>query len=283
MSSHRLSRSSRALVIMGVLVCILLLGVADYLTGSELAFSVFYLFPVGLAAWYVGRNTGVATSVLGALSWYLADTLARPEPYSLPFIPAWNTGVRLVTFLSVTTLITVLHETLERESSHARTDPVTGAANARAFYEAAEVEISKLKRYGRPFTLLYLDVDNLKQVNDANGHAAGDRVLTASVSTLRRSVRAGDTVARLGGDEFAVLLAEADAAAAKVASQRLQSALRQTVGKQQHVTYSMGVVTVLAAPRCVDDLIERADNLMYEAKRDGKDATRLAVYEGTAQ
>jgi diguanylate cyclase (GGDEF)-like protein len=282
MPSDRLSRASRALVVAGVLVAILLLGVADYLTGSELAFSVFYLFPVGIAAWYVGRNTGAVMSLLSALSWYLADTLARTEAYSRAFIPAWNTGVRLVTFLSMTTLLAILHEMLERESSHARTDPVTGAANARAFYEAAEVEISKLKRYGRPFTMLYLDVDDLKRINDANGHAAGDRALAASVSTLRRSVRAGDTVARLGGDEFAVLLAEADQAVANIASQRLQSALRQNVGKQEHVTYSIGVITCLAAPRSVDELVERADTLMYEAKRDGKDATRLGVYEGAA-
>jgi diguanylate cyclase (GGDEF)-like protein len=282
MAGHAHSRANKAFVVSGVLVAILLFGVADYLTGSELAFSVFYLFPVGIAAWYVGRNTGVAMSFLSALSWYLADTLARTEPYSQAFIPAWNTGVRLITFLSVTILLAILHETLERELSHARTDPVTGAANARAFYEAAEVEISKLKRYGRPFTMLYLDVDDLKQINDANGHAAGDRALAASVSTLRRSVRTGDIVARLGGDEFAVLLAEADQAAAIVASQRLQSALRQSVGKQQHATYSIGVITCLAAPRSVDELIELADNLMYEAKRGGKDATRLAVYEGAA-
>ena len=190
--------------------------------------------------------------------------------------------MRLITFLSVVTLLAILHETLERESSHARTDPITGAANARAFYEAAEVEISKLKRYGRPFTVLYLDVDDLKRINDVNGHAAGDRALAASVSTLRRSVRAGDTVARLGGDEFAVLLAEADPAAAIIASQRVQSALRQNVGNQQPVTYSIGVLTCIAAPVSVDTLIDLADNLMYEAKRDGKDATRLAVFEGAA-
>jgi len=281
MPTHRLSRASRALVVAGVLIAILLLGVADYLTGSELAFSVFYLFPVGIAAWYVGRTTGVAMSLLSALSWYLADTLARTAPYSSAFIPAWNTAVRLITFLSVTTLLVVLRETLERESGHARTDPVTGAANARAFYEAAEIEISKLRRYGRPFTMLYLDIDDLKQINDANGHAAGDQVLAQSVLTLRRSVRTGDTVARLGGDEFAVLLAEADAAAASVAAQRLHSALRQNVGKPQPVTCSMGGITCLAAPGSVDELIELADNLMYEAKRHGKDATGLAVYEGS--
>jgi diguanylate cyclase (GGDEF)-like protein len=282
MPSGHLSRSSKALMILALVVCILLLGVADYLTGSDLAFSVFYLFPVGLAAWYASRSAGVAMSVLSALSWYMADTLARPEPYPHPFIPAWNTGVRLVTFLAVTALVAVLHAALEREAVYARIDPVTGAANARAFYEAAEVEISILKRYGRPFSLLYLDVDNLKQVNDANGHAAGDRVLSASVSTLSRTVRAGDTVARLGGDEFAVLMAEADPSMAKVASERLQSALRQNVGKDQRVTYSIGVITCMVPPHSVDELIERADSLMYEAKRGGKDSMRLAVYEGAA-
>jgi diguanylate cyclase (GGDEF)-like protein len=276
---QHLSRPSKALLFSGLVICIVLLGVADYLTGSELAFSVFYLFPVGLATWYVGREAGVVASVLSASSWYLADALARGEPYSYPFIPAWNTGVRLVTFFALTMLLAVLREALERESLHARVDPLTGAANARAFYEAAEVEISKLRRYGRPFTLLYMDVDNLKRVNDDHGHAAGDRALSASVSTLKRCLRAGDTVARLGGDEFAVLLAEASADAARVVSERLQSALRQGPGKQEGITYSMGALTCLAPPPSVDVLIARADNLMYEAKRNGKNAIRLALYD----
>jgi diguanylate cyclase (GGDEF)-like protein len=282
MTMRHLSRPSKAWLFSGLVIFIGLLGVADYLTGSELAFSVFYLFPVGLATWYVGREAGVVTSVLSASSWYLADTLAKGEPYSQPFIPAWNTGVRLVTFFAVTILLAALREALERESLHARIDPLTGAANARAFYEAAEVEISRLSRYGRPFTLLYLDVDNLKWVNDAHGHAAGDRALSASVSTLKRCLRAGDTVARLGGDEFAVLVAEANADAARVVSERLQSALRQGPGQQQRVTYSMGVITCTALPPSVDDLIARADNLMYEAKRNGKDAIRLALYDSAA-
>ena len=282
MTIPHLSRSSKTMAVLALVVCVLAVGIADYLTGSELTFSIFYLFPVGLAAWYVNRSAGVAVSVLSALSWYLADTLARTTPYSSPFVPAWNTGVRLLTFLTVATLLTILKDALERESVHARVDPVTGAANARAFYEAAETQISNLKRYGRPFTILYLDVDNLKQVNDLHGHAAGDKVLSATASTLKRVVRSGDMVARIGGDEFVVLLSQASAEAGRTASERLQSALRLSVGRQMHVTYSLGVLTCLAPPRSVDALTQQGDNLMYEAKRAGKDTSRLAVFGGPA-
>jgi diguanylate cyclase (GGDEF)-like protein len=188
----------------------------------------------------------------------------------------------LIVFFAVTTMLVALRDALERESQHARVDPLTEAANARAFYEAAETEISRLRRYARPFSVLYLDADNLKQVNDSRGHSAGDKALKATVSILKRTLRAGDTVARLGGDEFAVLLAEADAHAAEVVANRLQNALRQGLGRQFQFTYSIGVLTCLAAPPSVDDLVEWADNLMYAAKRAGKDTIRQRVYEGSA-
>lgn len=277
-----LSRRSRAALTVILMASVLLLGAIDYLTGSELAFSLFYLFPVGLAAWYVNWNTGVLTSLVAALLWYLADNLARTEPYSQAYIPAWNAGTRLIVFFAVTTMLVALRDALERESQHARVDPLTEAANARAFYEAAEIEISRLRRYARPFSVLYLDADNLKQVNDSRGHSAGDKALKATVSILKRTLRAGDTVARLGGDEFAVLLAEADAHAAEVVANRLQNALRQGLGRQFQFTYSIGVLTCLAAPPSVDDLVEWADNLMYAAKRAGKDTIRQRVYEGSA-
>ena len=282
MQVPHLSLRSKVAVFMLSLLCVLLLGAADYLTGTELAFSVFYLFPVGLATWYVNWKVGVFTSVVSAFVWYLADALARAAPYSEPLIPAWNAGTRVLTFLAVTVLLTALRQALERESLHARADYLTGAANSRAFYEAAEAVISRLRRYGRPFSVLYLDADNLKQVNDARGHSAGDKVLQATVASLKRTLRTGDTVARLGGDEFIVLLAEADRHAAQVVSNRVQVTLRQSVGRQYEVTYSMGVLTCLSAPQSVDELIERVDNLMYEAKRGGKDAIMQAADDDAA-
>jgi diguanylate cyclase (GGDEF)-like protein len=262
---------------------VILVVVVDYATGAELAFSVFYLFPVGIASWYLGWKLGAVVSVESAFAWYLADTLARSESYSHPFVPAWNAGVRLATFLTVTLLLARLREALERESRNARIDPLTGAANARAFYEAVEVQISRLQRYGRPFGILYLDVDNLKQLNDHKGHATGDEALKATVTALKLTLRVGNTIARLGGDEFAVLISDAEANAVQVASSRVQSTLRQSVGRKYQVTYSIGAL-VCASPSCsADELVQRADDLMYEAKRSGKDAIRNASFEGAAK
>jgi diguanylate cyclase (GGDEF)-like protein len=263
----KLSRSSKVLLFSALLAVVLLIGLIDYATGSELAFSIFYLFPVGIAAWYIGLEAGISLSILSALAWYIADTLARTTPYENPFIPAWNTGVRLMTFLITTVLFYVLRLTLEREAQNARIDPLTGAPNTRAFYEAAEMQISMLKRYQRPFSILYLDIDDFKELNDTHGHSAGDSVLKTVVLTLRQNLRVGDIIARLGGDEFVILLTEADARAAEIVSSRVQSAIRSKLT----LTCSMGVLTCVSPPRSVDELIRKADNLMYEAKRLGKD------------
>lgn len=263
----KLSRSSKVLLFSGLLAVVVLIGVIDYATGAELAFSVFYLFPVGIAAWYIGLEAGISLSIVSALAWYIADTLARTTPYENPFIPAWNTGVRLMTFLIATVLFYVLRSTLEREAQNARIDPLTGAPNTRAFYEAAEMQISMLKRYQRPFSILYLDIDDFKELNDTHGHSAGDSALKTVVDTFRQNLRGGDIIARLGGDEFVILLTEADARAAEIVSSRVQSAIRSKLT----LTCSMGVITCVSPPRSVDELVRKADNLMYEAKRLGKD------------
>lgn len=276
------SEQSRLLLSLALLGSVVLVGVADFATGAELAFSVFYLFPVALASWYVGRGLGITVSILSALSWYLADILARAEPYSHPLIPVWNAGVRVVTFLAVTVLLVLLREVLKREAHSARIDHLTGAANSRAFYEAAEVEIARLRRYRRSFSVLYLDADNLKRLNDTRGHSVGDRALQATAALLKKALRPGDTIARLGGDEFAVLLPEADESAAEVVSTRLRGLLRDALQRQYKVTYSIGALTCIAPPESVDALIERADSLMYQAKHGGKDAIARAAFDGAA-
>jgi diguanylate cyclase (GGDEF)-like protein len=278
-----LSSSSKAILFAILLGSILSVGVIDHATGTELAFSIFYLFPIGIAAWVIGWKTGVFLSIEGAFCWYMADILARTVPYSSPWIPIWNAGVRLFTFLVITILLAAIRMILKRESLHARIDYLTDAANARSFYEVVDARISLLKRNPQPFSILYLDLDNLKPLNDTHGHAAGDKVLQATVSTLKRTLRPSDVVARLGGDEFAVLLAEADAKSAERVSIRVQSALRQNPGKPYRVTYSIGALTCATAPKSVDELIEKADDLMYEAKHGGKDAIRLASYESADQ
>lgn len=151
MLAEHLSGPAKVGLSIGTFLLIALLGCIDYLTGSEIAFSVFYLFPVGLAAWYVDRRVAVLYSVTSTVTWYFADALTRTQPYSHPSIPIWNAATRLAMFLSVTGLLTALRDALDRESKSARIDYLTGAVNGRAFYEAVKVELSRLARNGRPF------------------------------------------------------------------------------------------------------------------------------------
>ena len=192
---------------------IAVIGAADYLTGSALAFSIFYLAPISLATWFVGKRAGIGTAALCAAVW-LATLIANSRAYSNALAPIWNLMVGVALFGVVLVILSTLREALDHERELARTDSLTGAANSRAFAEQTQFELRRATRYGRPFSLAYIDVDNFKTVNDRFGHSAGDGLLRAVAETLRETVRPTDTVARLGGDEFAILFVEADYKAA---------------------------------------------------------------------
>jgi diguanylate cyclase (GGDEF)-like protein len=120
----------------------------------------------------------------------------------------------------VTFLLSELQNILTHEKILSRTDFLTGALNRRAFYEIATAEMLKTSRYHHPFTLVYIDIDNFKIVNDKNGYSAGDNLLCTVVRTIRENVRTTDSIARLRGDEFVVLL-EANQEAARNIIMRL--------------------------------------------------------------
>jgi len=149
-------------------------------------------------------------------------------------------------------------------------DPLTPVVNRRAFLRELERAKSYAQRYGGAASLIYLDLDGMKALNDAHGHACGDRALMVVAETLVANVRASDVVGRLGGDEFGVLLAQADTRAASVKAESLAgiiAAARIDVA-DGHVTLSAswGVVE-LGAARDPADAMERADRAMYARKR----------------
>jgi diguanylate cyclase (GGDEF)-like protein len=161
----------------------------------------------------------------------------------------------------------------------ARTDYVTGAVSIRYFYELMQIEMNRAKRYGRPFTLAYIDLDNFKAVNDRLGHSTGDRVLRAVTEAICRQVRPVDRVARLGGDEFALLLPETDDEAAKTVINRIHASLvDEMLRNGWMVTFSMGVVTFREIPKTVDDVVKMADDLMYSVKDTGKNGVNYSIY-----
>ena len=122
-------------------------------------------------------------------------------------------------------------------------------------------------------TLLYIDLDNFKQVNDAFGHETGDELLIEVAATIRTNVRSTDTVARLGGDEFALLLPETDQEAALVVTNKLREALLVSMQRREWpVTFSIGLVSFATPPESVEEMLKQADAVMYSVKLKGKNS-----------
>lgn len=259
----------------GVVCTWALLSWLHALIGWEISFSLLYLLPVAVASWVLGRAGGIALSALCALSWYYAT---RNSPVGLEVIRYWNGLVRLILFLIVAELLFDLKRALNRERSLARTDPLTGLANSLAFAETAEREIAVARRTGRCLSVIWIDLDGFKKINDSLGHAAGDEMLAQVGAALRRSTRRTDVAARMGGDEFAVLLPETDLAGTSVMVEKIIAGVSDNASvKGQRVTMSVGALACEKTLPDLDVILRRADDLMYEVKRSGKGASRIEL------
>jgi diguanylate cyclase (GGDEF)-like protein len=257
-----------------------MLGWVDYVTGYEISFAFFYLLPVSLAAWTLSRMAGLINSVVCAAVWSFANHLAG-EAFSSPLIPYWNAVTRLGFFFVVTLLLAEIRHLLEQERRLARTDFLTGVLNNRAFHSLADLEIARARRYQHPFTLLYIDLDNFKTVNDQLGHHVGDALLQSVAHTIVQTLRSIDAVARLGGDEFVVLLPETNQYQAQVIAPRLQTVLLAAMANHHWpVTFSIGALTCCQTPSDSQTLIRCADQLMYKVKHAGKNAICYSEFAG---
>ena len=154
----------------------------------------------------------------------------------------------------------------------AATDDLTGLANRRHFYEALAKAISLARRHGYPVVLVSFDLDGLKRVNDSAGHEAGDEVLTGFAALLAALCRAEDLPARLGGDEFSVLLPGIDQSGARGLAERVVAAVRSCAVLERRAVTVSGGVAQWTPDELPDDLLRRADEALYAAKRGGGDA-----------
>jgi len=161
---------------------------------------------------------------------------------------------------------------------HADHDPLTKAANRRGLSSALERESSRASRNGTPLSLLLIDLDYFKSVNDTHGHPVGDALLCAVCDSFREQLRASDSFARIGGDEFAILLPDTSMEiAAQVGERLIEQAAQLKVGPVEGISFSVGIAAY--EPRnkhSVDDLFQRADDALYESKRGGRGRISLA-------
>jgi len=172
-----------------------------------------------------------------------------------------------------TTELRRLHAELELLANH---DGLTGLYNWRAFYEYAGQMLKTAHRRQENATLLMIDLDHFKQINDRFGHAEGDRVLQAVASTLKAAARENDIVARHGGEEFVVAALGLNEAESLVAAERLRAAVAAIENMKTRITASIGIATLapqaqkLETPRLLAELLDQADQALYTAKRNGR-------------
>lgn len=166
------------------------------------------------------------------------------------------------------------------------TDDLTGVHNRRYFFERLDQEINQTIRYGHPLSVMILDLDNFKNINDCMGHMVGDAVLREFAKLLKNKLRKGETVARYGGEEFAVILPHVvgnDALkAAEAVRKRVESAEFSCSKEGIPMTVSIGVAELDSAIRDPDEVLQRADKALYEAKRQGKNKVCLWPSEALA-
>ncbi len=256
-----------------------LIGYANTLAGVEISASIFYLFPVSLVSWCAGRREGVFIALCSSVSWYAAEWYAGRE-YSHPFIFYWNLVVMFGFFFMVSYTLSGMKRALEKEKTLSRLDPLTGVANGRFFSELVAKEIERSRRYRHPLTLVYLDADNFKGLNDQFGHQIGNRLLHILGLKIQKNIRNTDIAARLGGDEFAILMPETGEQIAPLALQRLHGRLMDDLGEEGWpVTLSMGAAIYLHPPVSTDEMIKSADRLMLLAKNEGKNTFRYKIFD----
>jgi diguanylate cyclase (GGDEF)-like protein len=243
-------------------------GLAELQTAADVAFTLAYLLPVSLAAWHLGVVGGCTLAVLTTAVAALVDVAVHTPRH--PAVLVVNMLVQLVVFTSFALLLASLRRLLQREHELATTDPLTGLRNRRTFFDFAEREIARARRFGGAFSIAYLDIDGFKAINDRLGHRAGDHILVAFAQWLGGSLRTVDCAARIGGDEFALLLPGtgfegAETVLGKLADRLVDASWNRVV----RLRCSIGCLTVEDSTLGAEAVLAKADELMYRAKAGG--------------
>lgn len=247
----------------------------DVLSPRYITFGAFYLVIIAYASWAIGRRGGwlaaVAVITVALLSDGFGGYVALATGRAHTVAATWSIAMRLLSSAAIIELVRGFRHSFEHARKLSETDPLTGVLDRRAFRTVAARSLARTHAGGRTGVIVFADMDGFKQVNDRLGHAVGDEVLTQFAAMLQEAVRPGDPVARNGGDEFTACLDVPDEQAARQAVLRLQRTLKEGLARLGYsgLSCSLGATLVEADEPLppLDQLLARADELMYRAKQ----------------
>jgi len=218
-----------------------------------------------------------ARGVLGAWFTELYPFFRAPTPVNIAAL----VGANMSLVLGTIAILAAWREEAERQLHKlATTDGLTGLFNRHGWAAQTRSPLQQAQRHGHPLSLLMVDLDHFKRINDTHGHEAGDKALQFMGQLLQRCQRAGDVGARVGGEEFCVLLPHTDTAAAQAFDARLRAELAASAaaaGLPFALDFSSGHAQYRAAGETIESLMARADAALYRAKKSGRG--RLVLYE----
>ena len=260
---------------MGLVVA---LGGVEISSDFQPSLLVLYAVPIALAAWAASPRTAYALA---------AVAVTLPMPFSALAGEAvggaviWKVLSNFVLLGIIVMLLATLRRRLSDEAAFVARDTLTGLFDRASFIARLDTELARAARYGRAFTLAYVDLDNFKAVNDLEGHDVGDELLCRIADALRCSTRQTDVLGRLGGDEFAAVLPEIRGGATGAVLHNLRKQLVQAMTRGGWpVTFSIGAVTFETPIDTSRDALRVADAAMYTVKRSGKDGIHHLVWDG---
>ena len=271
--AYQLERMGRLFWVGTGIALFCIIGFLDYVTGTHFSLSLFYVLPIFAFAWGVKGSAGIYAAIISSVIWVWIDTMDTSRHISI-FESLWNGVVRLGYFL----LPVLMLRNLEKEIAYARTDFLTGAINSRYFRYLLEKEIERSNRYNHMFSMVFIDLDDFKAINDVFGHTVGDNVLRFVAETIKKNLRKTDFIARMGGDEFAILLPETDSKAVHSTMEHMKQTIHEeALRKKWPISFSIGALTTNGQNLTADEILRIVDKAMYQVKNTGKNDVKYVV------
>ncbi len=268
------TRNGRLLILPWGLFVIAL--IVDFINGTRFPITSVYIPAIVTAILYSKMNIKLVCSMTGiAILIPLVDHFLNESPLTdiIPMI------LSRTIILGTVTLISIRYQReKERSLLLSKRDPLTGLTNQPAFMDLVQSEIERSRRNGNSFSLLYIDCDDFRTINESKGHPVGDELLISIANTLASSIRKYDSAARMGGDEFCLLFPETGHQQSPSIVDRIQSELTQCmIEKRLSITFSIGVVTFYDLPDSAKEAVTVADRAMYQRKNAGKNGFQSQV------
>lgn len=267
-------------LVSGGLLALMLSGVPAEALNSSALF-VVYFFALAATTIRLDHRACFVAGMTAAIEYMLIVVFAGFHyGWAVPFLNLDAQLARMALLIGMAVLGVIVNRRMQAPYVLSANDSLTAVLNRRSFEERWESELARARRYGRPISVAVLDIDYFKQFNDRHGHAAGDATLAAVARVLKGRIRATDFVGRMGGEEFAVALPETSASAAMALAEGLRHAVAEAPviipGNRvpANVTVSVGVASWPDYGGEITRLLDRGDDRMYEAKRDGRNRVK---------